>query len=69
MWIEDVWFLRFGDYIGYWPGMVAVILAYVIGVVMSCLHYKSWTKRAMYAVALTASMVVLWNALKLVVLY
>ena len=69
MWIEDTWLLRFGDYIGYWPGMVTLLLVYVIGVVMALLHYKSWVKKGLYIVALTVSIAVLWNVTKLVVLY
>jgi hypothetical protein len=67
--IQDTWFIRFGEYIGYWPGMAALLLIYAVGVVMALLHYKSWVKKGLYVIALTASMVVLWNALKLVVLY
>lgn len=69
MWIEDTWFLRFGDYVGYWPGMATIILTYVIGVSMSFLHYKNWPKRSLYIIALTVSMAVIWNVTKLVVLY
>lgn len=69
MWIENTWFVRFGEYIGYWPGMATIILTYVIGVVMSSLHYKSWPKRVLYIIALTVSMAILWNVSKLVVLY
>jgi hypothetical protein len=67
--IQDTWFIRFGEYIGYWPGMVALLLVYVIGVVMALLHYKSWVKKGLYVIALTASITVLWNVLELVVLY
>jgi hypothetical protein len=67
--IQDTWFIRFGDYIGYWPGMVALLLVYVVGVVMALLHYKSWVKKGLYIVALTVSIAVLWNVTKLVVLY
>lgn len=67
--IQDIWFIRFGEYIGYWPGMLALIVAYIVGVVMAVLHYSSWVKRGLYIVALTASITVLWNVLKLVVLY
>lgn len=67
--IQDTWFIRFGEYIGYWPGMVTLLLVYVIGVVMALLHYKSWVKKCLYIVALTVSIAVLWNVTKLVVLY
>jgi hypothetical protein len=67
--IQDTWFIRFGEYIGYWPGMVTLLLVYVIGVVMALLHYKSWVKKGLYIVALTVSIAVLWNVTKLVVLY
>lgn len=67
--IQDIWFVRFGEYIGFWPGMLALVLTYIVGVVMAIMHYKRWAKRGLYIIALTASIVVLWNALKLVVLY
>jgi lipoprotein signal peptidase len=67
--IQDTWFIRFGEYIGYWPGMVTLHLVYVIGVVMALLHYKSWVKKGLYIIALTVSIAVLWNVTKLVVLY
>lgn len=67
--IQDTWFIRFGEYIGFWPGMLVLVLAYAVGVVMAIMHYKRWPKRVLYVIALTASIVVLWNALKLVVLY
>ena len=67
--IQDTWFIRFGEYIGYWPGMAVLLLAYVVGVVMALLHYKSWVKKGLYVIALTASIAVLWNVLKVVVLY
>ena len=67
--IQDTWFIRFGEYIGYWPGMVTLLLAYIIGVVMALLHYKSWVKKGLYIITLTVSIAVLWNVTKLVVLY
>jgi lipoprotein signal peptidase len=69
MWIEDTWFVRFGEYIGYWPGMATIILTYIVGVAMSFSHYKSWPKRALYIVALTVTMAILWTVLQLVVRY
>lgn len=69
MWIKDVWFVRFGEYIGYWPGMLVLAVAYVIGVVMAVMHYRSLAKKVLYVLALTVSMSVLWNVLELVVLY
>jgi hypothetical protein len=69
MWIEDTWFVRFGEYIGYWPGMATLLLVYVVGVVMAFTHYKSWVKKGLYIIALSVSIAVLWNVTKLVALY
>jgi lipoprotein signal peptidase len=69
MWIENTWFMRIGEYIGYWPGMLLLAVMYVTGVTMALLHYKSWLKKGLYIIALTVSMLVLWNVLELVVLY
>lgn len=66
--MNDIWFIRVGDYIGFWPGIAALAFAYGLGMTMAFLNYRSWVKRGLYAVGLTASVVVLWNVLELLVL-
>lgn len=67
--MDSMWFFRFGEYISFWPGVVVLLIAYVGGLVAAFSHYRSWAKRGLYLIALTVSMVVLFNVLELVVLY
>lgn len=66
---QDLWFVHFSRYVGFWPGMLIMFILYIVALNAAFSVYGSRWVRFAYTVGLTLSMWVVWNILQLVVLY
>lgn len=67
--MSEFLFLRVGEYIAFWPGVVLMGALYVYGVESALSAFGGWVKRTLYVLALTVSMTILFDFLQLVVPY